>query len=82
MVTVMLDEIATATVENLHLPMPADRRLRDLVEQALKTPSVRGTMEVWAERVCVSAYLGPDGGTRDRRELWSLASATHSHARG
>jgi AraC-like DNA-binding protein len=54
MVTVMLDEIAASQVENLHLPMPADGRLRDLVEQMLKSPSVRGTMEFWAERACVS----------------------------
>lgn len=54
MVTVMLDEIATAQVENLHLPMPIDRRLRNLVKQMMASPSDRGTMESWADRVGVS----------------------------
>lgn len=54
MVTVMLDEIANAQVEKLHLPMPSDGRLRDLAEQMLQSPSVRGTTEFWASRSCVS----------------------------
>jgi AraC-like DNA-binding protein len=54
MVTVMLDEIAAAEAEHLHLPMPADGRLRDLVEQMMKSPSTRGTINFWAERACMS----------------------------
>ena len=54
MVTVMLDEIAGAQVESLHLPMPIDGRLRDVVEQMMASPSTRGTMEFWADRAGMS----------------------------
>jgi AraC-like DNA-binding protein len=54
MVTVLLDEIATAQVEMLHLPMPIDRRLRDVVEQMMAAPASRGTMESWADRAGMS----------------------------
>lgn len=54
MVKTMFDEIAIAPAEDLHLPMPTDGRLRDLVEQMLEAPSLRGTMAFWAERACIS----------------------------
>jgi AraC-like DNA-binding protein len=54
MVTVLLDEIATAQVENLYLPMPIDGRLRSLVEQMMASPSDRGTMRSWADRAGMS----------------------------
>ncbi|WP_200887455.1 helix-turn-helix domain-containing protein [Sphingomonas sp. ERG5] len=54
MVTVLLDEIAAAPVENLHLPMPVDKRLRNLVERMMALPAERGTMESWASHVGVS----------------------------
>jgi hypothetical protein len=54
MVTVLLDEIATAQVEKLFLPMPIDGRLRNLIEQMVDSPSDRGTMESWAERAGMS----------------------------
>jgi AraC-like DNA-binding protein len=54
MVAVLLDEIAAARVENLHLPMPIDRRLRQVVERMMASPSDRGTMESWAARAAMS----------------------------
>jgi AraC-like DNA-binding protein len=54
MVTVLLDEIAAAQVEKLHLPMPVDKRLRDVVEQMMASPAARGTMEAWAGRAGMS----------------------------
>ena len=54
MVTVLLDEIATAQVEKLHLPMPVDRRLRNVVKQMMAFPAMRGTMKIWADRAGMS----------------------------
>jgi AraC-like DNA-binding protein len=48
--TLLLDEIAVAQVERLHLPMPADRRLRRIAEMMMADPSDRGTMATWARR--------------------------------
>jgi AraC-like DNA-binding protein len=54
MLAVLLDEVAAAQVENLHLPMPVDRRLRALVEQIMAEPADRGTMTSWASRIGMS----------------------------
>jgi len=54
LVTVLLDEIASARVEDLHLPMPSDRRLRRIVDLMIDSPSDRGTMAVWARRARMS----------------------------
>lgn len=54
LVTLLLDEIAAAPTENLHLPMPADDRLRRIAEMMMTTPSDRGTMGMWAKRVGLS----------------------------
>jgi AraC-like DNA-binding protein len=54
-VTVLLDEIAAAQVERLHLPMPVNKRLRDVLEQMMASPAARGTMESWADRAGMSA---------------------------
>ena len=51
---VLLDELAAVSLENLHLPMPEDPRLRRLLQQMMATPSDRATMPVWARRVGVS----------------------------
>jgi AraC-like DNA-binding protein len=51
---VLLDEIAAAEVEDLHLPMPADARLRALVDLMIAEPSERGTLEGWAKRAGLS----------------------------
>lgn len=54
MVTVMLDEIAAADVENLHLPIPRDGRLRQLAEQMMASADERGTLQFWANHVGMS----------------------------
>ncbi len=50
----LLDEIATADIENLHLPMPTDARLRLIVDLMMAAPSERGTLDGWATRVGLS----------------------------
>lgn len=54
LLAVLLDEIATAEIEDLHLPMPADRRLRALVDLMMAAPSERGTLESWSRRAGLS----------------------------
>jgi AraC-like DNA-binding protein len=54
LVTLLLDEIAAAPIGNLHLPMPADARLRKIVELILDHPADRGTIQTWARRVGLS----------------------------
>lgn len=51
---VLLDEIAVARVEDLHLPMPVDLRLRTMVETMMATPADRGTLTSWARQVGMS----------------------------
>ena len=50
----LLDEIAAAPVEMLHLPMPTDRRLRQMADMMMANPSDRGTMATWARRCGLS----------------------------
>jgi AraC-like DNA-binding protein len=54
LVMVLLDEIAAARVEDLHLPMPSDKRLRKIVDLMIKSPANPGTMDVWARRAGLS----------------------------
>jgi AraC-like DNA-binding protein len=54
LVTLLLDEIAAAPVERLHLPMPRDDRLRRIVEMMMADPANRGTMATWAKRAGLS----------------------------
>ena len=54
LVAVFLDELAAAQVEDLHLPMPADPRLRRMVDEMLAAPAERGSLELWAARTGVS----------------------------
>lgn len=54
LVAVLLDEIASARVEDLHLPMPSDKRLRRMVELMIDSPADRRTMDVWARRAGLS----------------------------
>lgn len=50
---VLLDNLATAPVELLHLPMPADPRLRKMAEMLTANPSDRATLQEWATRIGV-----------------------------
>ena len=51
---VLLDEFASAQVEDLHLPMPGDTRLRKMVDLMMASPADRGTMDTWARRAGLS----------------------------
>ena len=51
---VFLDELAAAQVEDLHLPMPTDTRLRKIVDLMMGAPADRGTLDVWAKRAGLS----------------------------
>jgi AraC-like DNA-binding protein len=50
----LLDELAAAKVEDLHLPIPSDARLRRLVDLLMASPADRSTLEVWAKRAGMS----------------------------
>lgn len=54
LVAVFLDELAAAPVENLHLPMPADKRLRKLADLMRAQPGDRASVREWASRVALS----------------------------
>jgi AraC-like DNA-binding protein/mannose-6-phosphate isomerase-like protein (cupin superfamily) len=54
LVSVLLDELAAAPVENLRLPIPADSRLKRLAELLLADPTDRATLTEWASRVALS----------------------------
>jgi len=48
MIGVLLDRLATVPVEQLHLPMPSDRRLRKIAERLIINPADRTSMSEWA----------------------------------
>ncbi len=54
LVRVILDELATAAVENLHLPLPSDARLRKLAEMVLASPGDHATLAEWGSRIALS----------------------------
>ncbi|VIO78965.1 HTH-type transcriptional regulator NimR [Bradyrhizobium ivorense] len=54
LVTLLLDEVAAASVGELHLPMPADSRLRKIAGMMMDNPRDHGTMEIWARRAGMS----------------------------
>ena len=54
LVAVLLDELAAAQIEDLHLPMPTDPRLRRIVDEMMAAPANRGTLDIWAQRAGMS----------------------------
>jgi AraC-like DNA-binding protein len=54
LVTVLLDELAAAPVEKLHLPMPSAGGLRRIADGMTADPSDRATVHEWAKRIGVS----------------------------
>ena len=52
--TILIDEIAAAPIGELHLPMPTDSRLREIVSTMLADPAGSGSMASWAERAGMS----------------------------
>ncbi|CAG9201665.1 HTH-type transcriptional regulator NimR [Burkholderia gladioli] len=54
LIAVLLDELAMAPVEDLHLPMPRDPRLRRLAEMLLTDPTDKTSKGDWATRIGMS----------------------------
>ena len=54
LVATLLDELATAPVEDLHLPMPRDACLRRLAALLLAQPADKSTLAEWARRIGMS----------------------------
>lgn len=54
LIAALLDELVQAPVEDLHLPMPHDPRLRRLAEMMLADPTEKTSKAVWAVRIGMS----------------------------
>ncbi|HHL4077817.1 AraC family transcriptional regulator [Burkholderia sola] len=54
LIAALLDELAAAPVEDLHLPMPHDPRLRRLAEMLLADPTDKTSKGDWATRIGMS----------------------------
>ncbi|WP_442678530.1 AraC family transcriptional regulator [Sphingomonas sp. ASY06-1R] len=54
LVTVLLDELAAAKAEDLHVPMPTDPRLRRMIDLMMAAPAQRGTLDDWAREAGMS----------------------------
>lgn len=54
LVATLLDELVEAPVEDLHLPMPRDPRLRRLAEMMLADPTDKTSKAAWATRIGMS----------------------------
>ncbi|UWU26192.1 helix-turn-helix transcriptional regulator (plasmid) [Rhizobium sp. CB3060] len=50
----LLDQLAAAPSENLHLPMPSDTRLRRMAERFMENPGDKATLEEWSARIGMS----------------------------
>ena len=54
LIATLLDELCIAPIEDLHLPMPRDPRLRRLAEGLLADPGSKATLSDWASRIGMS----------------------------
>lgn len=54
LIAVLLDELATATLEPIHLPMPTDRRLQRLTRAMIEHPDQRFTIDEWGAHIGAS----------------------------
>lgn len=54
LIATLLDELVAAPVEDLHLPMPHDARLRRLAELLLADPADKASLSDWAVRIGMS----------------------------
>lgn len=54
LVTLLLEELAVAPIENLHLPMPTDSRLRVMAETIIASPADRLSVTQWARKIGLS----------------------------
>lgn len=53
-IAVLLDELASARVEMLHLPIPVDPRLRRIADAMIQAPAERTALDDWAGRIGMS----------------------------
>jgi len=53
-VSVILDQLAAAPVEDLRLPIPSDPRLKKLTDLLIAAPADHATVAQWASRVALS----------------------------
>ncbi|WP_084419777.1 AraC family transcriptional regulator [Henriciella litoralis] len=53
-VSVIFDELAMASVEDLRLPIPSDPRLKKLTDLLIAAPADHATVAEWASRVALS----------------------------
>lgn len=44
-----LDQLRSAPIERLHLPLPSDARLRSIIDAMTADPSDRSTVAQWAD---------------------------------
>lgn len=51
---VLLDQLVNAPIENLHLPVSHDARIRQLTERLLANPADKATLSQWAQRIGMS----------------------------
>ncbi|KQQ56818.1 AraC family transcriptional regulator [Pseudomonas sp. Leaf127] len=54
LIATLLDELSAAPLQDLHLPLPRDRRLRRLAEMLLADPAVKIPVHDWASRIGMS----------------------------
>lgn len=54
LIDVLLDQLTSAPVENLHLPVSNDARIRQLTERLLANPADKATLSQWAQRIGMS----------------------------
>ena len=54
LVAVLMDELAAAPEEPLHLPMPRDRRLRRMASALCAEPQLQARLADWAQRIGMS----------------------------
>ncbi|MCO7515977.1 helix-turn-helix transcriptional regulator [Pseudomonas guariconensis] len=54
LIATLLDELCEAPVEDLHLPTPSDRRLRQLTRMLLADPASKTPSGEWARRIGMS----------------------------
>lgn len=51
---VLLDELSTMQVEQLHLPISGEPRIRRIADALTRNPADRSTLDAWARRVAMS----------------------------
>ncbi|GAK28697.1 AraC family transcriptional regulator [Serratia liquefaciens] len=54
LISVLLDQLVNAPIENLHLPVSNDARIRQLTERLLADPADKATLSQWAQRIGMS----------------------------